>query len=197
MALLALLATSCIVTPPCIPQAFGPVKGRAEHFVGLTLYTEPVEEPGETDDPRGNRFVDLFERGWAITVNAAGGMVVSHLDRWPRSCPRVPEAALAELSRSWHPVLDWEIPPRTVVHGMSNPYTGPGWRPDGPLLSLQIGPASGKHLEVLWDGRAPLPEPVEAAVLDTLETFCSHSRSARRFLLRDLPPPVAGRLDCR
>jgi hypothetical protein len=172
------------------------VASRPEPFVSLTFYTEPVEGTVETNGPRSNRFSDLFARGWTITMNAAGGMAVSPLDHWPRSCPRVPPATLAELSRSWDPVLDWEIPPRAVVVGMANPYPGPGWRPDGPLLSLQIGSASGKHLQILWDGRTPLPGPVEAAVLDTLETFCAHSWLARRSLRRDLPPPAASRLGC-
>jgi tRNA(Arg) A34 adenosine deaminase TadA len=73
------------------------VASRPEPFVSLTFYTEPVEGTVETNGPRSNRFSDLFARGWTITMNAAGGMAVSPLDHWPRSCPRVPPATLAEL----------------------------------------------------------------------------------------------------
>lgn len=61
---------------------------------------------------------------------------------------------------------------------------------------LSYGPPSTKTLELLWNGRSSLPEDLDSAVIKTLETVCSNSRLAKKYLLRDLPQQVAVRLTC-
>jgi len=81
---------------------------------------------------------------------------------------------------------------------MANPYLGnEDWRPDGSLLELSFGSASGKTLALLWDGQSSLPNDLDTAIMGTLEMVCSNSRLAKRYLFRDLPRQVTSRLECR
>lgn len=190
----ALCATSCL-PPTCAHRVFGPPNSspNAGHFATLTLYSGPVEgslgrpPPG---DPLGER----LERAAFITIDGRGSMAVSKSDLWPRSCPTISRQELAAVSRHWQPVLERIVTPHTDEQVMANATTG---RPDGPLLSLQFGPQSGKNLGVLWDGESLLSQELETAVMATLEMMCSNSRLAKRYLLHDLPRQLADRLECR
>ena len=194
----ALCATSCL-PPKCVDRVFGPPgeSRRGEHLATLALYAEPVEGAVATTGPAGTDPGDLYRRVTRITTDVEGDMAVSPRDPWPRSCPRIPAAALADVSRAWQPLLDEAPAPRTALQLMANAADGGDRRPDGPLLSLTVGPTTGKRVDILWDGRSRLPDALDAAILVTLDTFCSHSRAAKRSLLRDLPRQVAERLECR
>ena len=194
----ALFATSCVVPPSCMDRAFGSPTPNSGHFTTLTVYAEPIEEPPKRSGPTEIGMRERFERGASITVDEGGRMAVSSLNMWPESCPRISQEDLAEVSRSWHSVLEQRVRPHTDIRVMENPDTGnDGWRPDGPLLSLTFGPASGKSLGLLWDGQSSLPGDLDTAVMGTLEMVCSNSRPARRYLLRDLPRQVSSRLQCQ
>lgn len=195
----ALLGTSCVVSPPCIHRVFGlpNASPKAEHFATLTVYAEPIEGPVERRDSTGIRMSERFARGAFITIDAGGRMAVSSLDLWPERCPRIPQEDLVEVSRYWEPILEQMATSHMDLQVMANPYTGnDDWRPDGPLLSLQFGPTSGKNLGLLWDGRSSLPGDLETAVMGTVAMVCSNSRLAKRYLLRDLPRQVTSQLEC-
>jgi hypothetical protein len=194
----ALFGTSCVVPPSCIDRAFGASTPNDQHFATLTAYSEPIEEPLEGRYATGIGIWERFERGASITIDARGSMAVSALNMWPERCPRIAREDLAEVSRSWQPVLERMVTPRTDLRAMADPDTGnTDWRPDGPLLSLLFGSASGQSLGLLWDGRSSLPKDLDTAVMGTLEMVCSSSRLAKKYLLRDLPREVASRLECR
>lgn len=191
------LGTSCVVPPSCIPHTFGLPASRAESFATVLVYAQPVAAPPE-GSATGVGMGQRFERGAAMRIAAGGGMAVSGLDMWPQRCPRISPQELARVSRSWQPVLGRMATPHTNLLRTADPRTlAEGWHPDGPLLSLTFGSTAGRSLQLLWDGRSSLPEDLEAAVLETLELVCSHSRLAKGYLLRDLPRQVAGRLECR
>lgn len=195
--LIALSAASC-VTPSCLDRVVGFTPRRAEHFATLTLYAEPIEGPVERASSASILMPERFERGAVMWIDADGSMAVSRLDLWPLRCPRIAADDLAQVSRLWQPILDWLPKPRTGYHALTDPNVWRhDWRPDGPVLSLTLGSPSGKVFDVLWDGRSSLPGELGVAVMATLEMVCSNSRLARRSLLRDLPPQVAGRLECR
>jgi len=196
--LVAFLGTSC-VPPGCIDRAFG---SRHEHFVSITLFSEPIEEPKRRYST-GIGMWERFERGSSITIDARGSMAVSTLSMWPRSCPRIPREDLSEVSRYWQPLLEQMATPHTRLQVMANPYLGnedlgnEDWRPDGSLLELTFGSAPGKTLALLWDGQSSLPGELNTAVIGTLEMVCSNSRLAKGYLFRDLPRQVTSRLECR
>lgn len=189
----AFLGTSC-VPPACIDRAFG---SRHEHFVSITLFSEPIEEPKRRYSA-GIAMWERFEHGASITVDVRGSMAVSTLSMWPRSCPRMPREDLSEISRYWQPLLEQMATPHTGLQVMANPYLGnEDWRPDGSLLELTFGSTSGKTLALVWDGQLSLPGELDTAVIGTLEMVCSNSRLAKRYLFRDLPREVTSRLECR
>lgn len=192
----ALCGTSCVLPPSCIHRVFGfpNAPPKAEHFATLTVYSEPIEGPIARAHPAGIRISDQFERGALITIDGRGSMAVSTLDLWPRSCPKLSQEDLVAVSHHWQPVLNQMVTPHAELQVMAKPYSG---HPEGPLLSLQFGPVSGKNLGVLWDGQSTLPQDLDIAVMATLEMVCANSRLARRYLLRDLPRQVASRLRCR
>lgn len=137
----------------------------------------------------------LFNRGAAIRLDADGALTVSAMDMWPESCLTISREELARVERSWQPFLDQVTRARTGIRALANPDLGDDWRPDGPVLSLSFG--SERRVELLWDGRSSLPPDLDTAVLVTLETLCSNSRRAKKYLFRDLPQQVARRLDCQ
>lgn len=191
--IVAFLGISC-VPPTCLKRTFG---ARHEHFVSITLFSVPIEEPKRRYSA-GIGMWERFEYGASITIDARGSMAVSTLSMWPRSCPRVPQEDLGEVSRYWQPILEQMATPYTAVQVMANPYLGnDDWHPDGSLLELTFGSASGKTLALLWDGQSSLPGDLDAAVMGTLEMVCSNSRLAKRYLFRDLPGEVTSRLECR
>jgi hypothetical protein len=195
----ALLGTSCVVPPSCIDRVFGlpGTSPNTEHFATLTVYGGPIEGPVERSHAASPRMSERFERGASITVNARGRMAVSSLDLWPERCPKIPQEDLAEVSRSWQPLLEPMSSSHMDLQVMANPYTSHGdWRPDGPILELSFGSTSGKSLGLLWDGRSSLPGDLDTAVMGTLEMVCSNSRLAKKYLFRDLPRQVTSRLDC-
>jgi len=193
----ALFGTSC-VPPSCMVRAYGPSTPNDEHFARVTVFAEPIEGPLKRRYSTGIGMWERFERGASIHIDAGGSMAVSTLNMWPERCPRIPRDDLAEVSRSWQTVLQQTDLPRTGIEVMANPYMGDeDWRPDGPLLSLSFGPASGKNFGLLWDGRSSLPRDLDTAVMGTLEMVCSNSRLAKRYLFRDLPRQVTSRLECR
>lgn len=124
-------------------------------------------------------------------------MTVSALDMWPESCLTISREDLALIARTWQPFLDRVSTARTSLRALANPDLGHDWRPDGPVLSLSFDSASERRVQLLWDGRAGIPPDLDAAVIGTLETMCSHSRRAKKYMLRDLPPQIADRLDCQ
>jgi hypothetical protein len=194
----ALFGTSCVVPPSCIDRVFGFSKPNVEHLVTLTTFSEPIEEPPKRRYSTGIGMWERFERGASITIDARGSMAVSASNMWPERCPKMSQEDLVEVSRYWRPVIEQMVKPRTHFRVMANPDIGnDDWRPDGPLLSLSFGSASGKNLGLLWDGRSSLPEDLDTAVIGTLEMVCSNSRLAKRYLLRDLPRQVASRLECQ
>ncbi len=140
---------------------------------------------------------ELFEQGARITMDTGGGMAVYRLSSWPERCPRISPDNLLEVSRYWQPVLDRMRVPHETLHAVACAGCGEAWQPDGPVLSLSFGSLSGRSFELLWDGRTALSNDLDTAVIRTLETFCSNSRLAKKYLLRDLPQEVARRLDCR
>jgi len=196
----ALCGTSCVLPPSCIHRVFGlpNASPNAEHFATLTVFAEPIEGPLKRRYSTGIGMWERFERGASITIDAGGSMAVSTLNMWPERCPRVPREDLVEVSGYWQSILQQMVMPHTDVVVMANPYRGDDdWRPDGPLLSLSFGSASGKSLGLLWDGQVSLPGDLDTAVLGTLELVCSNSRLAKRYLFRDLPRQVTSRLECR
>lgn len=191
-----LCGTSCVLPPSCIHRVFG-FPTNVKHFATLTVYSEPIEEPLGRRYSTGIEMWERFEQGASITIDAGGRMAVSTLDLWPRRCPRIDQEELVEASGTWQPVLEKLVTPHTDLQVMANPYTGnDDWRADGPLLLLTFGSTSGKSLGLLWDGHSRLPKDLDTAVIGTLEMACSNSRLAKRYLLRDLPPQVANRLEC-
>ncbi len=197
MLTVALLGSSCVVPPSCIGPTFGLATSRPEHFATLTLYAEPLEQPPEPQGGSGIGMWERFARGSTITVDGKGKMAVSGSGIWPESCPRAAPEDLGAAARTWRPVLDRTVTSHTDVLALASPPGDDDWRPDGPLLSLSFGAPSGKTVGLLWDGRSTLPPDLDTAVLETLEMVCSSSRRARKYLLRDLPPEVSGRLECR
>lgn len=194
--LVALLGTSCVVPPSCIGRTFGPVRP-IEHFATLTVFSEPIEGPLERRYSTGVGMWERFERQASMTIDATGKMVVAS-GSWPEQCPRIPQEDLAEVSRSWQPLLDRMTMSNIGLQVMANPYTfEDDWRPDGPLVDLSFGSTSAKTVGLLWDARSRLPEALDAAVMATLELVCSNSRRAKRYLLRGLPRQVTERLECR
>lgn len=193
----ALCGTSCVVPPSCIHRVFG-LPTNVKHFATLTVYSEPIEEPLERKESTGIGMSERFEQGASITIDSRGRMAVSTLDLWPRSCPRIDQEELVEVSGAWQPIFERLVTPHIDLQVMANPYTwNDDWRADGPLLLLTFGSTSGKSLGLLWDGQLGLPKELDTAVIGTLEMACSNSRLAKRYLLRDLPPQVASRLECR
>jgi hypothetical protein len=191
--LVALSATAC-VPPSCIDRAFGLPK--ADGLLGLTTFSQPIEEPLETVDSDAAMHA-RFENSAHITVNTRGRMMVSRDDAWPVACPTMPADDVVEVTRYWQPVLDQMDEPRWEFRATSTPdIGGAAWRPDGPLLGLRFA-TSGKSVEVWWDGRSHLADSVRAKVLGTLELVCSASARARKYLLRDLPPQVTAQIECR
>jgi hypothetical protein len=191
-----LFATSCVVPPRCIPRTFGKPSPK-KLLVFITLYSEPIGEPPAQPSPNGFAMWPLFKRGAAIRLDADGAMTVSALDMWPESCPTISREDLARVARSWRPFLDRVTQARTDIRALANPHLGDDWRPDGPVLSLSYGSTSDRLVQLLWDGQSSLPPELETAVIGTLATMCSNSRRAKKYLLRDLPQQVAGRLDCQ
>jgi hypothetical protein len=195
----ALCGASCVPTT-CLNRVFGfpGTAPRVETVASFSLYARPVEVSIESAGGGRIGLDDLFAGGAYMRVDAAGGMTIWRWDWMPRSCPRVPPAVVAKVVRSWQPLLHHPISQRPIFQAMADPWTGrDDWRPDGPLLTFSIGPPSGQHVAFHWDGQMRLPPALDAAVIETLEMFCSHSRAAERSLRKDLPPQVAGRLDCR
>ena len=191
----ALFATSCI-TPRCIPSVFGrPSPTKA--LLVLTVHSEPLEEPRGEPYPNGYMMRQLFERGAAIRLDTDGGMTVSRLDMWPERCLTISRENLAQVVETWQPFLDQLSRARTDIRALADPVLNDDWRPDGPVLSLSFGSGSERLVHFLWDGRSSLPPELETAVVGTLETVCSNSRRAKKYLLRDLPEQVAARLDCQ
>lgn len=190
----SLLATSCVVPPKCIPRTFGKPSPKRS-LVSIELYSKPVEE--NRIQPNGFTMRQLFERGTAIRLDVDGAMTVSALNMWPESCPTIPREELTRVERSWQPFLDQMTRARTDIRALADPDLDDTWRPGGPVLSLSFGSTSERRVQLLWDGRSSLPPDLETAVIGTLETMCSNSRRARKYLLRDLPQQVTGRLDCQ
>lgn len=193
---LTLLATSCVVPPGCLSRTFGKPSPQ-KSFVFLELYSVPVEEPRNQPSATGFSMSPLFLKGAAIRLDADGAMTVSGLDMWPESCLSISPEELARVARSWQPFLDQMTTARGEIRALADPHLGDGWRPDGPVLSLSFGSTSERLVQLMWDGRRSLPPELETAVLVTLETMCSNSLRAKKYLLRDLPQQVADRLDCR
>jgi hypothetical protein len=191
-----LFATSCVVPPGCVSRTFGKPSPK-KALVVITLYSEPVKEPPPQPYPNGFSMAPLFARGAAIRLDADGTMTVSALNMWPESCRTISREDLARVARSWQPFLDQVTTARTDIRALANPRLGDDWRPDGPVLSLSFGSTSERLVQLLWDGRSRLPPELESAVIGTLKTMCSNSRRAKKYLLRDLPQQVAGRLDCQ
>lgn len=193
---LTLFAASCVVPPGCAPRTFGKPSPK-DPFLFITLYADPVEEPPPQADPKGFMMAPLFARGAALRLDAEGAMTVSALDMWPESCLTISREDLARVAQHWQPFLDRMTTARTSLTALTNPDLGHDWRPDGPVLSLSFDSASERRVQLLWDGRAGLPPELDAAVIGTLETMCSNSRRAKKYMLRDLPQRIADRLDCQ
>lgn len=191
----ALHVMSC-VPPSCYPQVYGTSSRQIQHLVGVSVYSEPAEEPLERLYEAGVGMLERFERYARVDIDQKGRMAVYGLSVWPERCPRIPQDELAEVSRAWQPILDQLARPRTYFESMANPYTGDDWRAEGPHLEITFGSVSEKTLELMWDGRSSLPEELDIAVIATLEMVCSNSRLAKKYLLRDLPQQVATRLEC-
>lgn len=195
----ALCGTSCVIPPSCIDRVFGfpSTSPNAEHFATLTVFAEPSEGPVENRSSTSIPMLERFERGASITIDARGRMAVSSLDLWPERCPRIPQEDLLAVSQYWQPILERLVTPHTTLQVMANPYTfKDDWRPDGSVVALSFGSTAGKSLGLLWDGRSRLPKELDTAVMGTFELACSHSRLAKRYLLRDLPRQVTSRLNC-
>jgi hypothetical protein len=141
---------------------------------------------------------EWFERGAHMTVDESGSTAVSTNSAWPQRCPRVSREDLDDVSRYWRPILEQlDELPTTYLRFMADPdIFNDGWRPDGPLLELSFGTPS-ESVGLLWDGKSSLPQSLDTAVMGTLEMFCSNSRLAEKYLLRDLPSQVASRLECQ
>ena len=184
------------VPPKCVPRTFGKPSPK-KPLLAIALYSEPVEEPRAQPSPNGFAMWPLFERGAAIGLDADGAMTVSALNMWPESCLTISPEDLARVDRGWQPFLDQMSKARTGIRALANPHLGDDWRPDGPILSISFDSPSERRVELLWDGRSSLPPGLETAVIGTLETICSNSRRAKKYMLRDLPQQVAGRLDCQ
>lgn len=193
---ITLFATSCVVPPGCVPRTFGKPSPK-NPFLFITLYADPVEEPPTQPDPNGFVMSPLFERGAAIRLDADGAMTVSGLDMWPESCLTISREDLARIAENWQPFLDRVITARIRLRALANPDLGDDWRPDGPVLSLSFDLVSEQRVQLLWDGRTSLPPDLNTAVIGSLETMCSNSRRAKKYMLRDLPQQVANRLDCQ
>lgn len=196
----ALCGTSCVVPPSCFHRVFGfpNASPNAEHFATLTVFSEPIEGPIKRRYSAGIGMWERFERRSSMSIDARGSMAVSGKNMWPERCPKIPQDDLAEVSQYWQPLLEQMVRPHTGLQVMANPYTdNDDWRPDGPLLSLSFGSTSGKTLGLLWDCQSRLPQELDTAVMGTLEMMCSNSRLARKYLFRDLPRQVTGRLECQ
>jgi hypothetical protein len=204
--LVALSATSCVVPPSCFDKAFDFPPPEYDHFATVRTYSEPLAESPECNLPSGSctwsgggtglRPSQWYQRTADMSVDAGGRMMVSNLGD-PRSCLRVPRDELDQLSSYWRPVFEQSSEPKTVLFFMANPEIfNDAWRPDGPLLDVSFGTLSGESVGLMWDGKSSLPPSLDAAVMATLELFCSSSRRADKYLLRDLPPQVASRLEC-
>lgn len=199
--LVALFCISCI-PPTCIDSSFGASGPRYEHLLTLNTYSEPIEEPPSIPISAGIGMSDRFRYGAVTNIDARGHIRVSTLNHWPQRCPDLSQEELVRLSRNWQPIFDQTETPQSVLRFMANPdVEATDWRPDGPLLQLSVGSTkgtttSGKSIALFWDFHASLPESLEIAVMRTLNVVCSNSRLAKKYLLRDLPPPVASQLEC-
>lgn len=192
----ALTASSCFVPPSCLSRQRGAAPARNGHLVTVTVFAEPVAEPLKRRYAAGVGMWERFERGESITIDARGGMTVATLSSWPDRCLRISREDLADLSRAWQPIVERLVRPRTDIQVMTHPFTGDDWRAYSTLVSLSFGSPSDKTFGLLWDGQLSLPEELDTALMATLEAVCSNSRLAKKYLLRDLPSQVAGRLAC-
>jgi hypothetical protein len=192
--LVALFGTSC-APPTCFNWAYNHSPRR--YVVTLVTRTNLHEELPDDYDPQFSRFNYWFHHGVAIDINAKGSMAVQRDFGWPGRCPRLDRVDLEKMSREWEPFLEELSAPHTYWRTMRDPdFEAADWRPDGPLAEITFYSTSGKSASLLWDG-SPLPEKLDPAVIGTLETMCSNSNWARKFLLRDLPAEVASRLECQ
>jgi hypothetical protein len=204
--LVALLATSCVVPPSCVDQAFDYPPPRHDHFATVTTYADPVDEAPDCRLPSGTctwsgggtglRPSEWYQRTAGMSVDAGGRMSVRNLGDY-KSCLRVSPADLDAVSSRWRPILEHSPKDKTQFRFMANPevFTDE-WRPDGPLVEVSFGSPAGESVGLMWDGRTSLPASLDTAVMATLELFCSSSRRADKYLLRDLPQQVARRLEC-
>ena len=190
-----LLAGSC-VSPSCVARAFVEPPPNPRQFATITVYSNPIEFP-KSRYSMGLILWGQFERGATISIDSAGRLNVMDGGYWPRHCATISEEELSELSREVQPVLDQLFRLPTVFQALVNPYRGSDdWRPDGPILDISFA-AFGKQAEVFWDGRSRLTPEIEIAVMRTLEVACVNNGVARKYLVRNLPPEVSRRLECR
>jgi hypothetical protein len=187
-----LFSTSCVVPPSCFRWTYGFSAPRIEHFATISVRSEAGEVPRwKTRSGTPER----FDRGSIIIIDASGSMMVTDLMSWPESCPRIPPSDLAEVSRIWQPILERAPKDQTRLE-VGHLYRDDDGRAHGPFISLSFGATSGRTIGLLWDGQRSLPEDLDTAVFAILESACSNSRLARKYLLRDLPQQVANRLEC-
>lgn len=191
----ALFGTSCFVPPSCFDRTFHRSAPDHKYFIGLTVYAKPIAEP-KRRYAAGFGMWELFASGASIDIDSGGTIAVKKLNMVPRSCTGIAQQDLTEVAGYWDRVLEPMVRHQTTLIVMPNPPTGKeDWRPDGPLLSFSIVSASGKIVQLLWDGQSRLPQDLDRAVMGTLELMYSKNRLAKRYLLRDLPPQATSRLE--
>ena len=186
----SLVASSC-VPPTCLSSNLGASPKRG-YWGQVIVYSAPVEGPLESWRRWPPRLSGRFDVNDEFTLDVQGGMTVAR-GAQPSSCTRVSQERLAKVERLWLSYLD-RSQPGPVLYVLTNPFTGPDWYDEGPIVHLQFL-ASGADFQLFWDGRLDLPEQLDAAVIGTLEMVCSKRRSAKK-LLRALPPQVGARLGC-
>lgn len=189
------LLTACFVPPSCLSRQSGAATHRSQQFAQVIVHSKPLGEIESAESIRPGLWRH-FARSRVVVIDGRGGMTVSEDDFWPERCTKISPRELAIVSQDWQRVFARQVGQRTDQQFMSQPFTGDGWKARTPILELSAGPASDKHLELLWDGRQRLPEELETAVISTLELICTHSRLAKKYLLEGLPEEVATRLDC-
>jgi hypothetical protein len=200
LTLAALVLASC-VTPSCWKHAylgFSPSAKNRQSFARIIILSQPLTDSDPFAEPRGRAAATYGLGVWfghtaVMSVDSRGAMYTTDESSWPEGCVTVRAEELATVSRSWEPMIE---PDRAInLERMEHPFTDESWRPYGPLISLTFGSIE-TNLGLLWDGQSSLPEDLDAAVMRTLEMFCSNGRKARKILHRDLPQQLVARLEC-
>lgn len=161
----------------------------------IRVYSRPLETPLERGSRERVMPWEFFRRSYVMTVDVSGGLTVSEGDFWPERCTSIGSESLQSIQEVLAPYLTGE-PRVPTVNMLEAPFTGKDdWRPQGSLIELSFG-AKGANLQLLWDGKAKLPDDLDQAIIATMDLVCDRSHLAKSYLSRSLPEEVSSRLEC-